>query len=148
MFVFLFKSEHSPSVNCPRSRAIAAVVPPAPNTVNRTLLVAGSSSGVCCIMSDAAERNRRSRQREKQGLSSHDLDLPDTAHEGVIDGLVYFGELTEREAEDDKLVAEAQKRLAQGLLIWFGQHWREMDRDTALEIVAIRVSRDPSKSEA
>ena len=95
----------------------------------------------------ARERNRRSRQRRKEGLRSWDIDLPDTATEEMIDALIYYGRLTEAEAEDEDRVAVELSVLAQALLLWWSQHWREWDRGTNLEIPPIRVSPRPPGSE-
>src|SRR5262245_59053374 len=53
----------------------------------------------------ANARNRRSRQRRKEGLRSWDLDLPDVATEDMIDALIYYGRLSESEAENEDRVA-------------------------------------------
>ena len=100
-------------------------------------------------MSDelARERNRRSRQRRKEGVRSWDLDLPDQATEAMIDALVYYGRLSEAEASDQERVAAEIAAVARSLLRWWAEHWRELDRSTGPEISAIRVSRTPSKPE-
>jgi hypothetical protein len=95
----------------------------------------------------ARERNRRSRQRRKEGLRSWDLDLPDSATEEMIDALIYYGRLTEAEAENEDRVAVELAVIAQALLLWWAEHWRELDRGGGLEIPAIRVSRKPPESE-
>lgn len=100
-------------------------------------------------MSTAAERNRRSRQRRREGLRSWDLDLPDAATEQLLDALLYYGRLNESEAEDDERVRAEIAAVAQRLLIWWARHWRELDRSTGLsEIPPIRVSRTPHESES
>ena len=98
-------------------------------------------------MSSAAERNRRSRQRQKQGLRWRGFDFPDSATEDLIDALVYFGALNEAEAEDDDRVDEELAKLGQALLQWFAGHWRELDHASGFEIPMIRVSRRPPDSE-
>jgi len=100
-------------------------------------------------MSDelARERNRRSRQRRKEGLRSWPLDLPDAATEDVIDGLIFYQRLTEAEADDPDRVAAEMGKLGQAFLLWFGKNWRELDRSPGIEILPIRVSRGPSDSE-
>jgi hypothetical protein len=99
-------------------------------------------------MSDdlARERNRRSRQRRKEGLRSWDLDLPDQATEAMIDALIYYGRLTEAEAENADRVAVELAVISQALLLWWAEHWRELDVG-GLEIPAIRVSQEPPESE-
>jgi hypothetical protein len=99
-------------------------------------------------MSDefARERNRRSRQRRKEGLRSWDIDLPDTATEEMIDALIYYGRLTEAEAEDEHRVREELAKMGQALLLWWSTRWRELDLDS-LEIPAIRVPHESPGSE-
>jgi hypothetical protein len=100
-------------------------------------------------MSDelANARNRRSRRRQREGLRSWDLDLPDRATAEGIDALIYYGRLTEAETMDPERVREELAKVGQALLIWFFKHWRELDRSTGIEIPAIRVSRKPPDSE-
>ena len=96
-------------------------------------------------MSDelARERNRRSRQRRREGLRSWDIDLPDQASEQLIDALEYYGV----DISDEGRVAAGIAKLGARLLIWYSQHWRELDRAPGLEIEVIRVSSGPQKSE-
>ena len=96
-------------------------------------------------MSDelARERNRRSRQRRKEGLRSWDIDLPDQASEQLIDALEYYGV----DISDEGRVAAAIAKLGQRLLIWYSQDWRELDRPGGLEIPPIRVSKAPPETD-
>jgi len=94
----------------------------------------------------ARERNRRSRQRRKEGLRSWDLDLPDVATEEMITALVHYGRLTEDEAENEDRVAVEIAVIARRLLLWWAEHWRELDVGD-LEISAIRVSHEPPEDE-
>ena len=87
------------------------------------------------------ERNRRSYRRRKEGLRSWDIDLPDSATEEMIDALVYYGRLTEAEADDPDRVAAEIAKMGQALLLWWSQRWRELDRPGGIEIEAIRVRR-------
>ena len=100
-------------------------------------------------MSDelARERNRRSRQRRREGLRSWSLDLPDAATEEMIDALIFYERLTEAEADDPDRVAEEIAKMGQALLQWWAARWRELDRPGGLEIPLIRVSRGPSETE-
>jgi len=100
-------------------------------------------------MSDelARERNRRSRQRRKEGLRSWSLDLPDRATEEMIDALVYYGRLSEAEADDPDRVAAEIAKVGQALLLWWGENWRELDRSPRIEIPLIRVSHGPDESD-
>jgi hypothetical protein len=100
-------------------------------------------------MSDelANARNRRSRQRRKEGLRSWELDLPDTASEEMITALIFYERLTETEADDPERVAAEIAKMGQALLLWWSARWRELDRSPGLEIPAIRVSRGPSETE-
>ena len=70
-----------------------------------------------------------------------------TATEGVIDGLIFYQRLTETEAADPDRVAAEMAKLGQAFLLWFGKHWRELDRSTGIEILPIRISRGPSETE-
>jgi hypothetical protein len=99
-------------------------------------------------MSDefARERNRRSYQRRKEGVRSWDIDLPDRATEQMIDALIYYGVLTEAEAEDPERVREELASIARQLLLWWSANWRELDHNQRLEIPFIRVRRDPPES--
>jgi len=99
-------------------------------------------------MSDelARERNRRSYRRRKEGLRSWDIDLPDVATETMIDALIYYGRLTATEADDPDRVAAEIAKVGQALLLWWAEHWRELDRNTGIEIPFIRVRRGPSES--
>ena len=98
-------------------------------------------------MSSAAERNRRSRQRQKQGLRWRGFDFPDSATEDLIDALIFYGALSEAEAEDDDRVDEELGALGQSLLVWFAANWRGLDHASGFEIPLIRVSRRPPDSE-
>ena len=98
-------------------------------------------------MSSAAERNRRSRQRQKQGLRWRGFDFPDSATEDLIDALIFYGALSEAEAEDDDRVDEELAKLGQALLVWFAANWRGLDHTPGFEIPPIRVSRRPPDPE-
>ena len=108
-----------------------------------------SPAGVGCGMSDelARERNRRSRQRRREGLRSWELDLPDTATEQMIDALVYYGRLREDEIDDPDRVAAEIAKVGQALMLWWGRNWRELDHGAGIEILPIRVSRGASETE-
>jgi hypothetical protein len=101
-------------------------------------------------MSDelARERNRRSYRRRKEGLRRRGFDFPDVAVEDLIDALIFYGRLTETEAEDDDRVDGEIAKLGQGLLLWWAKHWRELDRSPDVEIPFIRVRRHPPESES
>jgi len=68
------------------------------------------------------ERNRRSRQRRKEGLRVWQLELPDQAAEAMITALIASGRLSESEALDRRRVASELARQ----LVWWSEHWREM----------------------
>jgi len=93
------------------------------------------------------ERNRRSRKRRKEGLRSWRSDFPDRATEDMVDALVYYGRLSEDETPDQDRVAVEIAKVGQQLLLWWSEHWRELDRSTGIEIPPIRVSRGPSETE-
>jgi hypothetical protein len=97
----------------------------------------------------ARARNRRSRQRRRDGLRSWDLDLPDVATEEMIAALLFYGRLSEAEADDPDRVAAEIAKVGQALLIWWSRNWRGLDRAPGIiEIPAIRVSRrrdDPER---
>jgi hypothetical protein len=101
-------------------------------------------------MSDelANARNRKSYRRRKEGLRSWDIDLPDVASEAMIDALIYYGVMSEAEADDPERVAAEIAKLGQALLIWWAEHWRELDRSPGLEIPFIRVWRSPPEPES
>jgi len=100
-------------------------------------------------MSDelANARNRRSYQRRKEGLRSWSLDLPDVATEQMIDALIFYGRLTEAEADDPERLREEIAKVGQALLMWWSANWRSLDRPGGIEIAAIRVRRKPSEDE-
>src|SRR5262249_19582186 len=94
----------------------------------------------------ANARNRRSRQRQKEGLRSQRLDLPNRTSENLIDAFVYYGRLTPDETSDQDRVDEEIGKLGRQLLVWFGETWREWDHNERLEIPTIRVSQGPDDS--
>jgi hypothetical protein len=100
-------------------------------------------------MSDelARERNRRSRQRRREGLRSWPLDLPDTATEEMITALRYYGRLTETELDDPERIGEEIAKIGQALLLWWAARWRSLDHSPDFELPLIRVSHGPSESE-
>jgi hypothetical protein len=68
----------------------------------------------------AARRQRRKRKRDRQGLRVWNLVISDRAMEDVLDALVQYGRLTERDCERQDRV----ERVLAEALVEIGKRWR------------------------
>jgi hypothetical protein len=70
-------------------------------------------------------RQAAARQRRHKGLRCWTAELPDHASEEIVTALIHYGALTE--SSDRNQVAAEIGALGRRLLMWWAQHWRELE---------------------